>query len=166
MTISSSTRVGTPTNLSPGGSYDLLLVKFQGSFPEGEIKFGLYNTPAKITGVQKVAQIFLKILLTSKGSDPVKPDFGTLFYQYTPGANIVQVKSLLSVELAEVIADASRQTRAVVNVNNSDPSSCLESVTLLSVDEVPEGFVMYLEMKTQDGVGAAIAVPFPEFSVN
>jgi hypothetical protein len=71
--LSTSNRVRTASNLTSGATYDLLLVKFKGSFPEGEVTFGIYDTPMKITGVQKVAQIFLKTLLTGKGSDPFYP---------------------------------------------------------------------------------------------
>ena len=65
-----SNRLGTVNNLEVGGTHDLLLIKVEGTFPEGKINFAFYDVPMKITGLQKVVQTFLKILLTTKGSDP------------------------------------------------------------------------------------------------
>ena len=60
-----SNRIGTINNLEVGGTHDLLLVKIEGTFPEGKVTFGLYDMPMKITGLQKVVQTFLKILFSN-----------------------------------------------------------------------------------------------------
>lgn len=165
MALSTNSRVGTATNLNSGGLYDILLVKFLGNFPEGQIAFGLYDTPMKITGLQKVAQTFLKILLTSKGSDPFYPDRGTFFPNLTVGANVDITDSLLLSDIKTSITDAEAQVRSALNVNTLDLSSCLDSVRVLGLDIASEGVVMYLRLTTLDGEFASVAVPFPEFGL-
>jgi hypothetical protein len=165
MALSNTARIGTATNLETGGTYDLLMVKFQGTFPEGQITFGLYDTPMKITGLQKVVQIFLKVLLTSKGSDPVYPSRGTFFPNLTTGANVAISDSLLLSELKDAIRDAETQVRSYLNVNTADITSCLDSVQVLGMDTIDEGVVMYLKATTLSGDFASVAVPFPEFGL-
>lgn len=166
MTTSKNIRVGTSTNLQVGGSYDLLLVKFLGTYPEGQITFGLYDTPMKITGLQKVAQVFLKILMTTKGSDPFYPQRGTIFPSLTVGANLLTNDAAFISDLKDSITDGSTQTRECTNAYNSDLSSCLDSVEILGLDKIEEGVLMYLMIRTLSGEEASIALPFPEFGLN
>lgn len=166
MTLSTNTRVGTPTNLQPGGSYDLLMVTFKDTFPEGQIGFDLYNTPMKITGLQKVAQIFLKTLLTSKGSDPFNPDRGTVFPQLTVNANRTLDDVTLLADIRDSVADCVAQVQNYLNVSIVDTSSALDTVEVLGLDAVEEGIVLYLHLTTLAGELAAVAVPFPEFGLD
>jgi len=166
MDITQNIRIGTSTNLQVGGSYDLLLVKFLDSFPEGQIGFGLYDVPMKITGLQKVAQLFLKILMTTKGSDPFYPQRGTYFPSLVVGANLLTDDSTFLSDLKDSIEDGGTQTKECINVYNSDASSCLDSVQVLGIDKVPEGVLMYLSIKTLSGEEASISLPFPEFGLN
>lgn len=163
--MATSDRIGTATNLQPGGTYDLLLVKFKGTFPEGEISFGLYDVPMKITGVQKVCQVFLKTLLTGKGSDPFYPQKGTLFGNLTAGANIVPNDARFLSDVKDSVRDASSQVKSSLNVNTTDTSSALDSVEILGVDQISEGLVLYLKLTTLAGEFASVAVPFPEFGL-
>lgn len=159
-------RVGTTTNLEVGGKYDLLMVKFTGTFPEGEISFGLYDTPMKITGLQKVAQIFLRTLLTTKGSDPFYANRGTSLPNLIIGSNLLEDSSTLSSDVQDAVNDAARQVREYLNANNADSSSSLDSVYVLGLDVVDEGLVMYLYLVTLSGEFAQITVPFPEFGIS
>lgn len=166
MAISSNIRIGTDTNLQPGGSYDLLLIKFKESFPEGQITFGLYDTPMKITGLQKVAQVFMKILMTTKGSDPFYPHRGTFFPSLTVGANLLTSDAKFLSDLRDALKDANLQTKECANAYNPDLSSSLDTVDILGVDKVSEGVLMYLKLKTLSGEEASISLPFPEFGLN
>lgn len=163
--MATNLRVGTAANLQVGGSYDLLLVKFTGTFPEGQISFGIYDTPMKITGLQKVAQVFLKILLTSKGSDPFYSNRGTFFPSLAVGSNILVDDTAFNSDLKDSIDDATSQTRECINAYNADSSSCLDSVEVLGIDKIPEGVLVYLYLKTLNGESASISVPFPEFGL-
>jgi hypothetical protein len=164
--MATSDRIGTATNLQPGGTYDLLLVKFKGTFPEGEISFGLYDVPMKITGIQKVAQVFMKLLLTTKGSDPFYPQRGTTFANLASGANIIPNDSKFLSEVKDSVKDAISQARSALNVNTTDSSSALDTVEILGVDEIEEGLVLYLQLVTLAGEFASVAVPFPEFGLD
>lgn len=161
-----STRIGTLTNLQPGGQYDLLLIKFVGTYPVGQIGFGFYETPMKISGLQKVSQMFIKILLTTKGSDPIYPQMGTFFSELTIGANQTLDDTLYLSTLNESIQSAAAQTKSLMNAQNTDLSSCLDSVTLAGIDKVEDSIVMYIVINTSDGVSASIAMPFPEFGLS
>lgn len=161
-----TTRIGTASNLQVGGSYDLLFVKFVGTFPEGQITFGIYDTPMKITGLQKVAQVFMKTLLTSKGSDPFYPSRGTAFPSLTIGANQSVDDSVFVQTIADSIKDAEAQVKAGLNFQNSDTSSCLDQIILMGLDKIDDSLTLYVSLTTSNGATASIAVPFPEFGLS
>lgn len=166
MAISTNIRVGTDTNLQQGGSYDILMIKFKGDYPQGEISFGLYDVPMKITGVQKVAQTFMKILLTGKGSDPFYPNRGTFFPSLAVGSNIVLNDAVFIANLRDSVNDASNQTVECMNAYNADISSCMDKAVLLGADKYDEGFLLYVKLTTLAGEEASVAVPFPEFGIS
>lgn len=163
--MTTPSRIGTSKNLAVGGSYDLLLIKFEGTFPEGSISFGLYDTPMKITGIQKVAQIFLKTLLTTRGSDPFYPNRGTQFPSLTVGANQLTDDTTYLSDIADSVRDAEAQTIVATSISNIDPSGILSKIDVIGLDKVQEGVVMYLGITTAAGVTASISVPFPEFGL-
>lgn len=166
MAISNSTRIGTASNLAEGGTYDLLLVKFEGDYPETQVSFGLYNTPMKITGLQKVAQTFMKLLLTSKGSDPFYPNRGTFFPNLAIGANQYLENQSYIESIREAILDGETQTKECLNSTNADLSSCLDRIEILGLDKVDDSLVLYISLTTSAGQNAPIAVPFPEFGLS
>jgi len=158
-------RIGTDKNLQSGGTYDLLMVKIDGVFPEGQISFGLYDVPMKITGLQKVAQHFLRVLLTGKGSDPFYPNKGTSFPLLNVGSNITESSQEIIADIKESISDAVKQTRAMLNPNNEDKESALDDVQLSGVTATEEGWIIVLYLITLAGEGAEVAVPFPAFGI-
>lgn len=162
---STSSRLGTPYNLPVGGSHDLLLIKYQDGFPEGRLAFGVNTTPMKVTGLQKVAQVFIKTLMTSRGSDPFYPNKGTTFVSLIRNSNITGSDTLLMSEIHDCISQASSQTSSSTRAFNKDKASQLESVEILGLDTFEEGFVLYLKMRTMAGEDSAITLPFPTFGV-
>lgn len=165
---SNSSRVGTASNLNVGGSYDLLMVKMtvSGTFPEGQISFGLYDVPMKITGIQKVAQHFLRTLLTSKGSDPFYPEKGTYLPALMVGSNITEDNSTFISDITSSVNDAAIQVRSMLNVNTVDLESTLDTVQVLGVDRIEEGWFVIINLITLAGENASISVPFPEFGLD
>jgi hypothetical protein len=161
-----SNRIGTISNLETGGTYDILSVKVEGTYPEGKISFGFYDVPMKITGLQKVAQVFLKTLLTTKGSDVFYPNRGTEFPDMTVNSNAIYDDATLLEEIRSAVNDAANQTINALNVNTVDESSCLYSVEVLGLDRISEGIVLYMQLKTLAGEFAAVSLPFPEFGLN
>lgn len=161
----SSSRIGTAKNLSANGTYDLLMVKFEGTYPEGKLSFGLYDVPMKITGIQKVAQQFLKALLSSKGSDPFYPDRGTFMPSLMAGPNITLDNSGFLSDLGEAIQDAAKQVRNISDTAAIDAESALDFAELIGADAVAEGWFVVISISTMAGENAQISVPFPEFGL-
>lgn len=157
-----STRIGTLTNLPTSGTYDLLTIKFPDGFPESQLIFDIDDTPRKVTGIQKVAQMFLKILLTSRGSNVLYPSQGTAFPQLAVGANILTDDPTFVADLSEQIRAAESQVKGIFNTSGSDVASQLDAITILGIDVLDEGAVLYLRILTKAGAKAQIAVPFPQ----
>ena len=165
-----SPRIGIPNNLNTGGTYDLLMIKVSSpdteAWPEGQITFGFYEVPTKITGLQKVGQHFLRLLLTSKGSDPFYPEKGTFLPNIMTGANTTEDDAILVSDIYSAVKDASIQTKAMLNVNIIDEESTLDYAEVIGVDRVVEGWFVAIKLVTLAGENASIAVPFPEFAIN
>jgi phage baseplate assembly protein W len=159
----SNTRIGTQVNLVQDALYDLLLIKFEDGFPEGLIKFDIDETPRKITGIQKVAQTFLKILFTSTGSNVLAPTQGTNFPLLTNNANITTEDTVFIAELASEIRSAESQVKRILNIGR-DLASQLDTVTILGLD-LSSDAVVYLRIVTKAGARAQVAVPFPELDL-
>lgn len=157
-----NSRIGTATNLASGGTWDLLMITYPDGFPEGRIKFDIDTTPRKVTGVQKVAQTFMKLLLTTKGSDVIYPARGTHFNNYAMNANQSSNNRVLQSEITMAIKDAEAQTKAAMNSSSSDPASQLATIQIAGMDVSSETIVLYVQLTTKDGVSAQVAVPFPE----
>lgn len=159
-------RVGTLNNLEAGGSYDLLMTAFpSNTYPEGRLSFEFTNTPRKITGVQKVAQCFTYILLTNKGSDPVKPEFGTRLSEYIITGNRDGDLDKLYQDVYVHVNDAAAQTKAALNSTKGDLSSQLSSVRLLSVTGQDDAVTLTIQLVTRNGETAAVAIPFPQLDL-
>lgn len=155
-------RVGTSRNLEDGGTHDLLVMGFANGFPRGYVSFEVGDTPRRVTGVQKVVQTFLKILLTSKGSDPVHNNYGTTFNNYVRNANIGADEVEMAQEVREAIQDAEQQTRYTLNSSKRDLSSQLASIGILYIEAADQSLNIGLKVLTLSGETAAIAVPFPQ----
>jgi hypothetical protein len=163
--MATNPRIGIAVNLPDGATYDLLLIDHPDSYPEGQIQFKFDETPRKITGIQKVAQFFLKALLTRKGTDVINEDFGTYFTDYTINANRTTGDRELYVALTSQIRDAESQTKSILNTAGSDDASMLREVGILGIDVAREAAVIYLKIMTEAGISAQVAVPFPELDL-
>lgn len=155
-------RLGVDVNLSTGSTYDLLVVSTPAGYPTGQVHFQFEPTPRKITGVQKVAQTFMRILFTTKGTDLVYPVRGTQFPNLVIGANIILNDSEFRAEIFSAIKDAESQTKHILNRISEDKASQLESISIQDIDTTMESLLLLLKMRTLAGETASIAVPFPE----
>lgn len=158
-------RIGTASNLEAGGTYDLLMIRYPDGFPEGQLLFDIDMTPRKITGIQKVGQTFLKILMTSKGSNVIYPSQGTVFPTLALNSNITLASTALYSELYSAVKDAESQTKRSLNTIGSDKSSMLRKVDVIRLDTGTDSIVLYLALETEDGTSANMAVPFPELDL-
>lgn len=158
-------RLGTIDNLETNGSYDILFVSFPSGFPEGKLGFEFTNTPRKVTGVQKVAQLFIYVLLTSKGADPVRPNFGTDFVKYIVGGNRDSDLDQTYSDVATYVNDAEGQVKSILNSRRADLSSQLSSIRLLSVTGASDSITLTIKVVTRNGEEAAVAIPFPQLDL-
>lgn len=165
MSLTFKNRVGTSENLPEGGTYDLLMVDFPNGFPNSKLTFDLGITPRKVNGLQKVAQTFLKILFTSKGTDLIHGNTGTNFQKFVINSNVIMSDNLFRAELAEEIRAAEYQTKNILNSYGSDKASQLDRVTILRLDTSQERLVLFMHILTKAGSGANMAIPFPQLDL-
>jgi phage baseplate assembly protein W len=158
-------RIGTPENLPNGSTHDLLLVNVSDGYPVGEVTFKFEDTPRKITGIQKVAQFFMKVLFTQKGSDIINFNLGTNFPELALGANRTSADANFLADVTETVKDAESQTRGLLASLNKDLDSQLNSIVVQSISTEGESLIMYLQVVTRAGETASIAVPFPELDM-
>ena len=161
----SNLRIGTRTNLENGGTYDLLILGFPNGFPRGYISFELGDTPRRVTGVQKVVQTFLYILLGGRGSDPIRPTSGTNFASYIYSANLGNNQEELRTLLRAYIRDAEAQTKKVLGSRAQDTASQLKSVEILFLTSADESINLGLKVTTVAGATASVAIPFPQIDL-
>lgn len=163
--MANNPRLGIPVNLPQGATYDVLLVDTPSGYPEGQLFFRFVDTPRKITGIQKVAQLFLKVLLTTKGSDVLNTFLGTTFPDLAINANRTGTDQNLYTEIILAVKDAENQSKSVLNLVTSDIATQLDSVNILGLDTSQESITMFLQLKTVAGEVAQVAVPFPELDM-
>jgi len=157
-------RLGISVNLPQGATYDILLVDTP-NYPEGQLAFHFLDTPRKITGIQKVAQLFLKVLMTTKGSDVLNNFMGTSFSDLAINANRTTSNQDLYTDLMLAVKDAENQCKSILNTVTSDDASQLASVEILGLDVATESITMFLRLTTNAGETAQVAIPFPELDL-
>lgn len=158
-------RLGIGVNLPTNATYDILLVNTP-AFPVGAVTFS-YSVPtsSKITGIQKCAQMFLKTLLTSKGSDLLNPAYGTNLPGLVIGGNSTLNYQELVSTVTTAIQDAITQTQAITNDTINDPASMLQSVVVLDISlNALDSFSLALQLTTLAGEVGNISLPTPLLS--
>jgi len=161
MALIQNSRLGTGANLGTGATSDLLMIKFPAGFPEGKLIFNIDTTPRSITGIQKVAQTFLKLLFTNQGSNVLYPRQGTRFSELVVNSNVVSSDNVLMSELRGEIISAESQTKYTMN-SGTDTFSQLKEITILGINVKGDAATIYLKLVTMAGEFASIAVPFPQ----
>lgn len=161
-----ASRVGTTSNLDDGSRYDLLIFDFPDGYPVGSINLGFGKTPKRITGVEKVVQVFIKTLLTSSGSDVVYSSRGTAFPEFT-GTHNIQTKDnseALSL-ITGAIERATAQAKSILNVSSEGLSSQLQSVELIDLKQENDSTSVQMHILTRAGDTAPIALPFTSLGI-
>ena len=162
MSLFNVSRLGISVNLPKGATYDILLVQTP-NFPVGAVTFK-YATPssAAITGIQKCAQFFLKVLFTTQGSDLINPAFGTSMPNLLVGANIDLTSQELIADVTSAVADAVNQCKALLNDKTNDVASMLDSVTILNISSpTVDTFSINMQLITMAGEFGNLSLPAP-----
>lgn len=165
MSVFNVTRLGISVNLPTGATYDILLVNTP-AFPVGAVTFEFSKpTSAKITGIQKCAQFFLKALFTTQGSDLLNPAFGTNMPNLIVGANSTLNSQELVAQVTTAVNAAATQSKALLNDTTNDAASMLNSVTITSISTpTADSFTLNLQLITMAGESGSIALPAPLLS--
>lgn len=158
-------RLGTVENLPDGSTYDMLLVSVSDAFPVGLVTFKWEDTPRKITGVQKVAQFFMRVLFTQKGSDVINYTFGTNFPELAIGANRQTDDAQFMGAIATCIKDAEGQTRNLLAGRTKDLASQLDKIIIKGLNAEGETLSIYVQIITRAGETASVAIPFPQLDM-
>lgn len=153
-------RVGNSENLKQQDRYDLLLLSFPDGFPNSKLEFTLGDNPRKITGLQKVVQVFIKCLMTGTSSDPIYPKQGTDFSNFVWYSNITQNTVSARAAIVSAVKQASDQAKAILNSYLYSAESQLESVEVLDAVQGSETTIIKVRILTKAGTDAPIALPF------
>lgn len=153
-------RVGNTQNLKAQDRYDLLLLSFPDGFPNSKLEFTVGENPRKISGLQKVVQVFAKCLMTGQGTDPIYPKQGTKFTEYVWYSNITQDSVAARAAITSAIKQAGDQAKAILNSYLYSAESQLESVEVIDAVQGSETTIVKVRILTKAGVGAPIALPF------
>lgn len=155
-------RLGISVNLPKGASYDILMVNTP-EFPVGKITFKFSRpTSAKITGIQKCAQFFMKILFTTKGTDLLNPSYGTELPSLIVGANSNLNSQELVALITSSVQDAVQQCKILLNDTTNDAASMINSVLITGISSpTVDSFSINLQLTTQAGETGSISLPAP-----
>lgn len=159
-------RVGNTRNLASGNKYDLLIFDFPDGYPNGGISLKFGDTPKRISGVEKVVQTFIKILMTVKSSDVIHNRTGTEFPTLTGAYNLsasgsTEIRSVA----AGAVTQAETMAKSVLNIPGTDSTGQLLSATILSIDTVGDSLSISIQILTKAGESAPIAVPFTSLGI-
>ena len=162
MSVFQVSRLGISVNLPAGATNDILLVNTP-AFPVGAVTFEFSKpTSAKITGIQKCAQFFLKVLLTTKGSDLLNPSYGTELPALLVGSNVNLNSKELMASVSTAVADAVNQSRILLNDSTNDMASMLSSVTITDIAApASDSFSISLKLVTMAGETGSLSLPSP-----
>lgn len=145
------------TGIELGRKYDIDYLNWTESV-EGTAQFTFGNLSFKSTGLIKVANRFLKILLTRSGSDPFNPDMGTYLedIQYMGGSTKDVLYSFISTQLSSALS----QVQEIQAANSFPDDENVVGAVLKSID-IPNdtSISIYISIQTESGEEASVQVP-------
>jgi hypothetical protein len=177
MSVTSLTRLLVNVNLTEGALHDLLLLDFPDGFGNSKLDFAVtdlasadaadsYRFSRKVFGLQKLAQLYLKVLFTTRGSDPLRPSFGTTVFAAITRVNIPSA-SVLETLLRTDIRDAETQVRSMTQGGaNSDEILSSVSIVELSVGDSAISMILYLLSESGEGIALHAPVPLLDMPLN
>lgn len=173
MQLPNNTRLIKDVNLPEGGTYDILFMDFVEGYPESKIVFSLASTAEgsslegvsrRVTGIQKLVQQFLKVLLTKIGSDPLRPDRGTNFPEVISQGNL-HSKGETEGMIRSDLALASDQL-AAMTYNRGSAYEQFQSAELTGLSVGVNAIAISIQVTSVAGEGASIFTPFPRLDMN
>jgi hypothetical protein len=159
-------RVGNTANLDGTSTYDVLFFDFPEGYPKGAIDLGFGRNPKRISGIQKIAQTFMKVLMTSPRSDVIHGTRGTSFSTFNQQRNI-QTSDLhiLRSDIESAIKQAELQTKSILNISSAGTTSQLESAKVLGIISTDDSVAINVQLISRAGESAPIALPFTSLGI-
>lgn len=138
-------------------TYDILI--FQGVEPSGErqVELKLGNPGSFVTGVQKVSQSFLKMMLTESGSMNNDPNLGTDFLSQLR-SGFIQDESALQAAFQAAVMDVKNYISENEGTDIPDDET-LDSAELVSWDLRPGFFSITVRIVTAAGDSRVYTMP-------
>lgn len=117
------------------------------------------------SGAQAVAQQFIKILLTTQGTDKMQTSLGANLYRYLTGSPDVD-DPFFKMEVQRMIAEAKDQMIEYQDEEDTDENERLLSATLLDIfmDERTNSVVISIRIQTEAGNALDVDIPPPNTS--
>lgn len=153
--MATNPRIVTP--VTAGKKFDIDFVNWTDGV-QGEAQFTFGTLSKKTTGLIKVTNRFIKILLTRKGSDPFNLDRGTFFddLQYMGGDSTQNIGTFA----AEQLKQAHSQILEIQSDNAFPEDENINKVSLLKVIRPSQDKVQFqVQIITEAGEGANIMIP-------
>ncbi|MBU1891230.1 hypothetical protein KJ782_07170 [Patescibacteria group bacterium] len=135
---------------------------FQGVAPADLTGFKFFtrgfSRTVAVRGINKLINVWTKLFLTSKGSDPTDIDRGTTFPALI-GSNITDAQGLRDVVLL-AIADCNAQLQVLQRQSIPDLDETLRSATLTQFGQLtPDGIQVYIGITNMKDEQASILLP-------
>lgn len=141
------------TNYS-GKSIDLCIIETGQQEGYGDVNIGIAASGQVIAGPYKVAQKYLKFLLTKRGSIPSEPDYGTRFLERLLNGYVANSQALQ----IQFYANSPLAVNYVLNSNlNPAPDETLVGVALDSFSVVKDTATLKIRLTFVDS--SVITVP-------
>ena len=140
------------------GGIERVRVLSSGSGAVGEVVGVIteVRTDYLVSGEAKLAQQFLMVLLTRRGSNVFAPTMGTALPDLLKGASGIS-SGIIRTRAIEAISDATVQMyRAQSQGRGVPPEERLESATLDGIEERRNGFVLRVRLRAASGIEALI----------
>lgn len=154
-------RIGNTVNLEKNSRYDILTYDFPDGYPTGLVALGFGKTSKRISGIEKVSQVFIKTLMTYRGSDVVYSTRGTDFPSFTGTRNLQSTDlTEINADIRSAIETAEAQAKSILNNPTEGLSSQLDSVQLINVRQFEDSTMINVKLLTKAGETAPIALPF------
>ncbi len=131
---------------------------FQGVKPEGEVlvNLGLGTSGSVCTGAQKMAQTFIKLFLTDKGSVMYDEAAGTDFRKSVRNGAVhddVTLESYFRFAVMDILNYLSTQPTP------EDKDEVLEEAKLTSYDLIGDSIILHIELVSLVGTTRSIIIP-------
>lgn len=141
-------------------SQDLHIQLIDPSAQTARSLFTFGPSPRGITGVQKLANRWLKIFMTRKGSHPIRKDEGTEFPNLVSG-NFSDLASV-EVDVLEAIDEANEQLRASDRRSPTRPANerILAASLVQFVQLPPSGVEFWVELTNVARERIPILIPY------